>query len=311
MRNTNRIGFAVLFFLMISTPAAGQDAARVRGDSLRMAGDLAGAVEAYWAGLNRSNDNGALAYQMAGAFALHGQFPDSAFYYLDLALAHEDTMKPLWDADFYFVVDDARWSEVENTQLDKLSHQVSGAFNRDYARQLLRLRLNEWAYRYHIMLAFRQLGPQSPIPTAFARVMQEHHGANLAVLESLIDRYGWPNLSAVGEEAAYAAGNVVNHADLATRQKYLPMLKAVCERGEGDWSRYAHIFDRTELELGKPQVYGTQMERNEETGRYEPQPLLDPAHVDARRAELGMEPLADQLERFNASMKRDFGKAND
>ncbi len=100
---------------------------------------------------------------------------------------------------------------------------------------------------------------------------------------------------------------MINHADLATRQQYLPLLEAVCEKGEGDWSRYAHILDRTELELGNPQVYGTQMEMNEERQRYEPRPILNPDQVDARRAEKGMEPLEAQLQRFNESMQRDFG----
>ena len=216
-------------------------------------------------------------------------------------------MQPLWDSDFYVLAKDERWRGVEDTQLDKLAAQVTGSFDREYARELLRLRMREWAYRYHIMLAFRQLGPDSPVLTALATAMGEHHDADLARLEELVEARGWPELSAVGEEAAYAAGNVINHSDLATRQRYLPVLEAVCERGEGDWSRYAHILDRTELELGHPQVYGTQMELDEALGRYVSQPLADPEHVDERRAAKGMEPLDAQLRRFNESMARDFG----
>jgi hypothetical protein len=244
---------------------------------------------------------------LASTFALQPQYPDSAFYYLGRALTHERSMRPLYDPDLYFLIEDARWKQVEDTQLDKLATQVAGPFNRAYARQLLHIRLNEWAFRYHIMLAHRQLGPASPVLSALAKAMGEHHAANETHLKDLLERHGWPELSAVGEEAAYAAGNVINHADLETRQRYLPLLKAVCEKGEGDWSRYAHILDRTELEVGNPQVYGTQMEFSEEEGRYVPQPMVDPEHVDERRAAKGMEPIAVQLKRFNESMQRDFG----
>lgn len=272
-----------------------------------MAGDLVGAVEAYREAWSEGGD---VAYALAGTFALHPQFADSAFHYLDLALADEDSVRALWDPDLYLLAGDERWRGVEDEELDKLATQVSGTFDREYARDLFRLRMNEWAYRYHIMLAFRQLGPDSPVLTALATAMGEHHDENLARLLVLIEERGWPELSAVGEEAAYAAGNVVNHSDLATRQRYLPILEAVCERGECDWSRYAHILDRTELELGNPQVYGTQMEMDEETGRYVPRPLVDPDRVDERRAARGMEPISAQLRRFNESMERDFGSAD-
>jgi len=294
----------LLVALVLAPPTIAQTAPHARGDSLKLAGDLVGAAQAYTAALEQGDDVG---FELASTYALHPQFADSAFHYLTLALETEDSMRPLWHSDFALLANDDRWAQIEATQLDKLEARVAGPFNREYARQLLRMRVREWAYRYPIMLAFRQLGPNSPIVTALSTAMSQNHEDNRVALAPLIDEHGWPELSAVGEEAAYAAGNVINHSDLATRQRYLPLLKAVCERGEGDWSRYAHIYDRTELELGNPQLYGTQMEQNPETGQFEPQPLLDPETVDARRAALSMEPLADQLQRFNESMARDFG----
>ena len=304
----HRFAIVFLFVLLLPTPATAQDDARARGDSLRQAGDLRGAIYAYYEELAQGGD---AAYALASTYALAPpQYADSAFKYLRFALASENTMKPLYDPDLYTLTRDERWAQVEATQLDKLANQVTGTFDREYAGQLLRIRMKEWAFRYHMMLAHRTLSPESPILTALSTAMGEHHAANEKHLLPLLDEKGWPALSAVGEEAAFAAGNVINHSDLATRQQYLPLLEAACERGEADWSRYAHILDRTELELGHPQVYGTQMELNEETGRYEPRPMVDPEHVDERRAEKGMEPLAEQLRRFNESMQRDFGSAD-
>lgn len=300
------------FFLasvFLPSTVAAQDAFRMQGDSLRLAGELRGAIHAYYQSLAQGDNPAETLYALANTYALAPPYADSAFRYLRLALPHEDSMKPLWDADLYFLVDDERWAEIENIQLDKLANQVSGRFDRAYARQLLRMRMHEWAFRYHVMLGHRTLGPESPILPALAKAMQEHHNANQEQLEHLLDEYGWPTLSAVGHEAAYAAGNVLNHSDLATRQRHLPLLKRACEYGEADWSRYAHILDRTELELGNPQVYGTQMELNQETGQYEPRPMIDAQDVDKRRAEKGMEPIAEQLKRFNKNMQRDFSSS--
>lgn len=310
MRLLYRVTFVFFVTLVLSSPVAAQDGARARGDSLRSAGDLPGAIRAYY-GARAQGGDAAYALASTYAFAPLPTFADSAFKYLRIALASEDTMKPLYDPDLYFLTDDERWAQVETRQLDKLATQVTGTFDRAYARQLLRIRMKEWAFRYHIMLAHRTLGPESPIATALSKVMGEHHNANEAHLLPLLEKRGWPELSAVGEAAAYAAGNVINHSDLATRQQHLPLLKAACEKGEADWSRYAHILDRTELERGNPQIYGTQMALDEETGRYEPRPMIDPEHVGERRAEKGMEPIEEQLRRFNESMQRDFGTSGE
>ena len=296
--------------LTLPCAAAAQDADRARGDSLRAEGDLRGAILAYYDVQARGGD---AAYALAStyAFAPLPTFADSAFKYLRLAIRSEESVKPLYDPDLYFLTEDDRWEQIEATQLDKLARQVEGTFDREYARELLRIRMKEWAFRYHVMLAHRTLGPESPLLTAISKMMGDNHEANEVHLLPLLDERGWPELSAVGEAAAYAAGNVINHSDLRTRQKYLPMLKRACERGEADWSRYAHILDRTELELGHPQVYGTQMELNERTGTYEPRPMIEPGRVDERRAAKGIEPLDVQLRRFNENMQRDFGPSKE
>ena len=298
---------ALIVMLSCGNSLFAQEATRATADSLRFAGEIDSAVNAYRDVLRHHPDDGQTLYALASTYALQPHRLDSAFYYLTRALASDSSMRPLWDADLFFMQDDPRWAQIETTQLDKLALQVGGDFDREYARQLFRIRMKEHAYRYHIMLSMRRLGQQSPVVTALAKAMSEHHDDNMIRLEQLIHEKGWPALSRVGEAAAYTAGNVINHADLETRKHYLPMLKAVCEKGEGDWSRYAHILDRVELEQGNKQVYGTQMEFNEQTRRFEPQPIIDPDNVHQRRAEIGLEPLEEQLRRFNKTVLRDFG----
>jgi hypothetical protein len=297
---------SALLFLTAQNVTA-QDSPSSSADSLRQAGDFPAAVSAYRTLLASTNDPGDVAYSLATTFALSGQYSDSAFVYLERAMETHARVDILYDADLYFLIDDPRWASLEERLLNQLSVDVGDGFDREYARALLAARINEWGYRWHIMFAFRTLGPESPILTALAHAMQSNHEENEARVLHLVDQKGWPRLSAVGEKAAFAASNVLTHADTATRLKYLPLVEAACQAGESEWSEYAPILDRTELELGRPQVYGTQMEKNQATGLFEPQPMIDPDRVDQRRAEKGMEPLSAQLERFNSAMKRDFG----
>lgn len=301
-----RIAFLLLLFA--GTSAHAQDSVAPIADSLRAAGDFKAAIAAYKDALARV-DSGAhhVAYSLAATYALEGQQADSAFHYLDRSLSQSSSVRPLYDPDFHFLTRDERWTGVQDRGLDHLAEEVGPGFDRFYAQELLSARLREWAYRWHIMFAFRTLGPESPILTALADAMQANHARNETTIFRLLDERGWPLLSRVGPEAAYAAGNLVNHAALDVRQRYLPVLEAACRDGEADWSEWAHILDRTELELGRPQVYGTQMEQNPASGLFEPRPMVDPERVDERRAEKGMEPLQDQLDRFNLAMKRDFG----
>ena len=299
--------FALVVIVSSGHSLYAQEAPRAMADSLRFEGELDQAVTAYRDVLRHHPDDGQALYALASTYALQPHRLDSAFHYLTRALAFDSTMRPLWDADLFFMQDDARWAEIEAAQLDKLALQVGEGFDRAYAGALLRIRMKEHAYRYHMMLSMRKLGRQSPVVTALANAMGDHHAGNMTHLEALIEDNGWPALSQVGEEAAYTAGNVINHADLETRRHYLPVLEAACKKGEGDWSRYAHILDRVELELGNKQVYGTQMEFNEQSRRFEPQPMIDPDNVHQRRAEIGLAPLEAQLNRFNESVLRNFG----
>ena len=55
----------------------------------------------------------------------------------------------------------------------------------------------------------------------------------------------------------------------------------------------AYLADRVLCGAGKKQKYGTQVTLKE--GEFTPKPIEDEEHVDERRKELGLEPLADYL----------------
>lgn len=115
--------------------------------------------------------------------------------------------------------------------------------------------------------------------------------SNLVIVEGLVAEHGWPRISEVGEEAALAAFLVIQHADLAKQERYLPVIRARVAENEAKGAWLALLTDRILVIQRKPQLYGTQFRANRDTGKSEPFPIADPANVDARRSELGMKPL--------------------
>jgi hypothetical protein len=124
--------------------------------------------------------------------------------------------------------------------------------------------------------------------------MEAVHLRNAARLEAIVNEHGWPGRSLVGDDGAEAAWRTLQHAigrpDLIRR--YLPLLQEAAAAGEvPDWQP-AYVLDRIRFFEGKPQVYGTQYDWDDE-GFSRLWPVEDPEHVNERRKSVGLPPLAE------------------
>jgi hypothetical protein len=128
--------------------------------------------------------------------------------------------------------------------------------------------------------------------------MEEVHRRNAARLSAVLDEIGWPGLSAVGPEAAEAAWLIVQHAigDPDLQRRCLPILQDAAARGEVPAWQPAKLEDRIRWFEGRPQVYGTHLEPDE-NGVLCPYAIEDPDGVEERRRMVGLEPLRAVLER--------------
>ena len=120
---------------------------------------------------------------------------------------------------------------------------------------------------------------------------------NFEHMQDLIDRFGWPKYSTVGQLAADAPLLVINHHESdSVREYYLEVIREHCLSGEGSCMEFAKIHDRILVNKGQPQTYGMQF-RFASDRTLEPFPIKDPEYVDRRRAEIGLEPLQNYLRR--------------
>jgi hypothetical protein len=116
-------------------------------------------------------------------------------------------------------------------------------------------------------------------------------------LDEIVKQHGWPKRSVFGEEASGVAFSVVQHAELDYQKKYLPLIKEAVAQKEARESDLAILEDRILTREGKKQIYGTQVRLNQKTEIMELYPIEDEENVDARRAEVGLEPLAQYLKK--------------
>lgn len=126
-------------------------------------------------------------------------------------------------------------------------------------------------------------------------IYHKNHDINEAKLTALLDEYGWPGEAIIGERGSVTICNVIQHSPNEVRLKYLPMMReAVKMKKLSPWL-LGRTEDRIATEAGKPQIYGGQVKYYPETKSFDVWPILDPENVDARRAEIGLEPMAEFL----------------
>lgn len=131
--------------------------------------------------------------------------------------------------------------------------------------------------------------------------MRALHEANAARLMAILDKTGWPDETAVGAEAAQAAWLIAQHAISLpdTMRRCAALLADAVTRGGAPGWRLVMLTDRIRVLEGRGQVYGAQFDWNE-AGELAPLPIEDPAGVDARRAALGLNTLAERAAELRA-----------
>lgn len=168
----------------------------------------------------------------------------------------------------------------------------SSSWDADMKRELLDRVAADQAVRERITAAMRAgATPDSATIAALTTV----DSTNTVWLRDKIDRYGWPDSSVVGSESASAMFLLVQHADRDTafQARVLPALEAAYRRGQAQGQHVALLTDRLATARGEPQVYGTQAAMRD--GRVTISLLRDSSGVDARRATMGLPPLAEYL----------------
>ena len=98
-------------------------------------------------------------------------------------------------------------------------------------------------------------------------------------------RSGWPGRSRVGADGARAAWLILQHdiGNPALLRRCLPLVEQAARDGEIPRADAAHLADRICFFEGRPQIYGTQFDWDDD-GKLSPCPISDPESVESPEA---------------------------
>lgn len=111
--------------------------------------------------------------------------------------------------------------------------------------------------------------------------------SNLKVVKNILDNYGYPGKSIVGEPTNLIAIDVIEHNPIHIDQ-YLDLFKEAAAKGELPMTRVAALEDKYLMQQHKEQIYGTQAQITAANGFFI-WPIKEPEGVNRKRADAGFD----------------------
>ncbi|MCK4307641.1 hypothetical protein KAW50_05380 [candidate division WOR-3 bacterium] len=236
-------------------------------------------------------------YDAACSRALAGNV-ENAFKNLNLAIdkgwLHLEHTKT--DPDLESLHNEKGW----NTVIEKLGKKIEeyeASLNTELVQKLKDIGEKDQRCRKQMREVGKKYGWQSDEMKELGKKQNELDSLNLIRIEAIIEEYGYPGKSLVGMQSSVAF-LVIQHSDLETQEKYLPLLKESADKGELSWASLALLIDRIHTRKGEKQIYGSQIKQTED-GKYELGPIEDEPNVNKRRAKVGLGPLEEYVKHWN------------
>ena len=150
-------------------------------------------------------------------------------------------------------------------------------------------------YREQSVELEKEYAWDSPEIQKLAQMELIQDSLNLIEVEKIIAEHGWLGPDLIGEKGNKTIFLVIQHADITTQEKYLPILKDAVQNGNTKGAYLALMEDRILIRHGEKQIYGSQIAMNYETNQFQLSPMIHPEDVDNRRNKIGLNPIADYL----------------
>lgn len=152
-----------------------------------------------------------------------------------------------------------------------------------------------------------RLVKEGQLGEGYNQEMEELHNSNAHLLNDIIDTIGYPTIDKVGEEASEAAWLIIQHSigQPGFMKKCKKLLEKAVSENQADPKNLAYLADRIAVLEGKPQLFGTQFDWDE-NGELNPRRYDDVGEVNRRRQALGLNTLDAQT----VLMRRQAEKEN-
>ena len=266
-----------------------------QGDSTLMAGDAEMALAFYRKYLKYTNkpERSAL-YNAACAASLSGEIEYGMELLKTLAQRYGDWyLKEPLDKDLFNLRESEEWPAFYEMIAERRKN-IEKDYDQSLLRRLTEIRRADQNVRYRFLTAYNAQPQDSVLVNDLIKEMKETDAKNHAAIDSILNEYGWPGKDKVGDECM-TIWLVIQHSDIESQIKALPMLKTAVEKGDIKAENVAMLEDRILESTSKKQKYGTQSYYTEEDGVQKRVlfPIEDVEHVDELRHSVGLPPLRE------------------
>lgn len=247
-----------------------------------------------WKGLPFDRYNSACSWALSGV-------TDSAFFQLDIIVKKSNYKfydHIISDEDLNSLHTDTRWQPLID-QVKQNKEKAEAKLNKPLVAILDSILVDDQKYRLQIDGIEKKYGSQSKELIDHWKLINEKDSLNLLKVKTFLDKYAWLGEDEIGEQGNTTLFLVIQHSDINTQDKYLPMLREAVKNGKAQASHLALLEDRVAFRHGKRQIYGSQIGQDLTTHNYYVLPLEDPDNVDKRRSEVGLNPLAEYVKHWN------------
>jgi hypothetical protein len=237
-------------------------------------------------------------YNAACAAALANDM-DKAFNWLNLSIdnGYVNITHLKIDSDLTPLHSENEWKKLI-LKLEKKIEIIEVNYDKPLQKELLSIYEEDQGMRMKFMGIYKNPNSDRKKIDSIGKIMNHQDSLNLIKVSRILDTKGWVGKDVVGETANKTLFLVIQHADLQTQQKYLPMMREAVKKGNASGANLALMEDRVALREGKKQIYGSQIAKNTETKIYYISPLEDPDNVDLRRANVGLQPIAEYVSQW-------------
>tara|TARA_B100000809_G_C15114798_1_gene522019 strand:- start:1492 stop:2475 length:984 start_codon:yes stop_codon:yes gene_type:complete len=235
-------------------------------------------------------------YDAACSWALAGEI-DSAFVQLFKIATkgnYTNYNHITIDSDLTILHSQKKWSEVIGI-INKNKEKAEINLDKPLVVILDTIFQEDQKYRMQINIIDKKYGWESNEMKALWKIINEKDSINLIAIQKILDERGWLGADSIGEQGNSTLFLVIQHSDIKIQEKYLPLMRDAVKKGNAKSKSLALLEDRVALRQGKSQIYGSQIGKDNETGIYEVQPLLDPVNVNKRREKMGLGKLEDYI----------------
>jgi len=241
-------------------------------------------------------------YNAACSYAL-AKNSEKAFYHLFRLAEHPQVKYQSYnhitnDTDLNYLHTNKEWGRL--IKLIKANKdEAEKNLDKSLVTALQAINEEDQKYRKQLGAIEKEFGRGSDELKKHWDIINEKDSINLIKVQKILDERGWLGQNIVGGIGNSTLFLVIQHADIKTQQKYLPMMREAVKKGNAQAGSLALLEDRVALRTGEKQIYGSQIGRDQDSGEFFVSPLIDPENVNERRANVGLGSIESYIKNWN------------